>query len=204
MIYILRDIPTMYFEGIEELATDTIEDDVWEVYCQDRSAWKVENGKFVRIKPPEEVRAAALNGKYIPDERESAAALLRTFLKTNPPQDTETKLAVSGLYAAWTAGKYEVGDIRNHAGQTWECLQSHDNAEYPDIVPENAQTWHTFWKPLHGKSAATARPWVKPQFGTTDMYLTGEYMVYTDGKTYKCLSDTVYSPEEYAKAWEAC
>ena len=30
----------------------------------------------------------------------------------------------------------------------------------------------------------------------------GEYMVYTDGTTYKCLSDTVYTPEEYAQAWE--
>lgn len=30
----------------------------------------------------------------------------------------------------------------------------------------------------------------------------GEYMVYTNGKIYKCLSDTVYSPEEYAAHWE--
>lgn len=34
------------------------------------------------------------------------------------------------------------------------------------------------------------------------MYHAGEYMVYTDGKIYKCLSDTVYSPEEYAADWE--
>lgn len=29
------------------------------------------------------------------------------------------------------------------------------------------------------------------------------HMVYTDGKVYKCLSDTVYSPEEYAQAWDS-
>ena len=33
------------------------------------------------------------------------------------------------------------------------------------------------------------------------MYHAGEYMVYTDGNTYECVSDTVYSPDEYAQAW---
>lgn len=27
-------------------------------------------------------------------------------------------------------------------------------------------------------------------------------MIYTDGNIYKCVSNTVYSPEEYAAAWE--
>ena len=202
MIYILRDSPTMYFDGIEKIATDTIENSVWEVYCQDKSAWEIKEGKFVQIKPLEEVKSSFINKKYIPDENKSTNALILSFLKSNPPQDTETKLSISGFYEMWTAGKYEVGDICNYAGQTYECTQAHDNATYPDITPENPQTWANFWKPLHGKSAANARPWVKPQFGTTDMYLTGEHMVYTDGKTYKCLSDTVYSPEEYASAWE--
>ena len=202
MIYILRDSPTMYFDGIEKIATDTIENSVWEVYCQDKSAWEIKEGKFVQIKPLEEVKSSFINKKYIPDENKSTNALILSFLKSNPPQDTETKLSISGFYEMWTAGKYEVGDLCNYAGQTYECTQAHDNATYPDITPENPQTWANFWKPLHGKSAANARPWVKPQFGTTDMYLTGEHMVYTDGKTYKCLSDTVYSPEEYASAWE--
>lgn len=30
----------------------------------------------------------------------------------------------------------------------------------------------------------------------------GEYMIYTDGITYRCLSDTNFSPEEYPEAWE--
>ena len=38
--------------------------------------------------------------------------------------------------------------------------------------------------------------------GTTDMYHAGEYMIYTDNKIYKCLRDSVYSPEEYASDWE--
>lgn len=34
------------------------------------------------------------------------------------------------------------------------------------------------------------------------MYKTGEYMIWTDGNTYKCIQDTNFSPEEYAQAWE--
>lgn len=115
--------------------------------------------------------------------------------------DDDSRLRASGLYEDWQAGSYAAGDIRNAGGQTWECYQAHDNAVYPDIQPGNA-AWYTFWRPLHGKTPTTARPWVAPQ-GAHDMYKAGEYMVYTDGVTYRCLSDTVYTPEEYAQAWEA-
>ena len=64
----------------------------------------------------------------------------------------------AGVYDKWAAGKYEVGDIRTHAGQVWECWTAHDNAIYPDITPDNPQTWANFWRPLHGKSPETARP----------------------------------------------
>lgn len=62
--------------------------------------------------------------------------------------------------------------------------------------------WRKLRRPLHGKNVATARPWVKPQYGTTDMYHAGEYMVYTDGSVKKALRDTVYSPDEYAADWQ--
>lgn len=190
------------YDGIDEDKdiVGTIEDSIWELYCNYPNYYKIENGVFTPTVSESEANSKKLNDKYIPKTEQSATGLLHSLLKT--VTDSETKLAVSGLYDTWAAGKYEVGDIRNYAGQTWECIQAHDNSVYPDIKPDNAQTWHTFWKPLHGKSATNARPWVKPQFGTTDMYLTGEFMVYTDGKVYKCLSDTVYSPEEYAQYWE--
>lgn len=204
MYYVIGKYVYAPYDGhdFDERATDTIDDLVWELYSQDKDYYKIENGKFIALKPFAEVQAVALNKKYIPDESKSAAVLLRTMLKTTPLSDDDTKIAVSGLYEQWALGKYEVGDIRNNAGQTWECHTAHDNAVYPDIMPDNPQTWANFWRPLHGKSKETARPWVKPQYGTTDMYHAGEYMVYTDGKTYKCVSDTSYSPEEYAQAWE--
>ena len=149
-----------------------------------------------------EVNNYILNLGYIPTETESIIYLAKTYLQSNAPQSVTDNLELSGLYDTWELGSYSVGDIRNYAGQTWECWTAHDNAIYPDIAPDNPQTWANFWRPLHGTSPETARPWTKPVAGTTDMYHVGEYMVYTDDKTYKCVSDTVYNPEEYAQAWE--
>lgn len=112
----------------------------------------------------------------------------------------DKRIRASGLYEEWLEGEYQVGDIRNNGGQTWECFQAHDNATYPDIKPDNP-AWFTFWRPLHGTSPETARPFV-PVMGAHDMYRAGEYMVYTDGKTYRCKQDTNFSPEDYPAAWE--
>ena len=111
----------------------------------------------------------------------------------------DQRLRVSGSTRSgrrWPMG----GDIRNANGQTWECFQAHDPEITPGIVPGDP-AWFTFWRPLHGKSPETARPFV-PVMGAHDMYRAGEYMIYTDGQTYRCKSDTNYSPEEYAQAWE--
>ena len=131
--------------------------------------------------------------------------------------EDDERLRASGLYEDWAAGAYQVGDICNTFAspegtppeealgaewtQTWECFQAHDNATYPDIRPGES-AWRTFWRPLHGKTPETARPFVPVQ-GAHDMYKAGEYMIYTDGKVYRCLSDTNFSPEDYTQAWEA-
>lgn len=112
----------------------------------------------------------------------------------------DQRIRASGLYETWSEGSYQVGDIRNTEDQTWECFQAHDTATYPDIRPGEA-SWYTFWRPLHGTSPETARPFVPVQ-GAHDMYRAGEYMIYTDGQTYRCLGDTNFSPEEYPAAWE--
>lgn len=170
--------------------------------------YKYENGEIVERtdeeKMPErkERRESGLQSQYIPSFDDSLNTFMRAvILKESASFDVDMKIKTAGVYDKWAAGKYEVGDIRNHAGQTWECWTAHDNAIYPDITPDNPQTWANFWRPLHGKSPETARPWTKPWAGTTDMYHAGEYMIYTDGNTYECVSDTVYSPDEYAQAW---
>lgn len=146
------------------------------------------------------MEAAALSAQYIPSPLQSVTEIGKMMLAQIPELTSDDKLRISGVYETWVPGVYEVGDIRNYSGQTWECFQAHDNAIYLDIVPDNA-AWFTFWRPLHGKTAATARPFVPVQ-GAHDMYRTGEYMVYTDGKIYKCKQDTNFSPDDYKDAWE--
>lgn len=122
----------------------------------------------------------------------------------------DQKIRASGLYADWAPGAYSLGDYYNTyaAGalgpewnQTWECIQAYDSAVYPDIVPGN-EAWFTFNKPLHGTAPETARPFLKPQHGTTDTYKPGECMVWTDGLVYQCRRETDFSPEEYPNDWE--
>lgn len=130
----------------------------------------------------------------------SAIYLSRLTLAGGTVDTDDKRLRASGLYEDWAAGKYAVGDIRNAVGQTWECYQAHDNAVYPDIAPDNA-AWYTFWRPLHGTSRETARPFVPVQ-GAHDMYRAGEWMIWTDGAYYECLSDTNFSPADYPAAWQ--
>lgn len=137
--------------------------------------------------------------KNLYDALASAIYLSKLSLAGQAVETDDQRIRASGLYEDWTAGAFVAGDIRNVEGQTWECFQAHDNGVYPDIVPGNA-AWYTFWRPLHGTSPETARPFVPVQ-GSHDMYHAGEYMT-LDGVLYRCKQDTNFSPEDYAAAWE--
>lgn len=104
------------------------------------------------------------------------------------------------LCRAWSKGKHETGEVYSAGEQIWQCIQDYDNAVYPDIVPDGT-AWSTFHKPYHGATIETALPYVAPT-GAHDMYVAGEYMVWTDGRVYKCIQNTAYSPAEYKTAWE--
>lgn len=190
-------------DGATEIEDPSAE--VREDFALHHTAYKLENGQLI----PDEYKLAAeqaaaeqaaLTARYIPSEAQSAAAVGRMVLAQMADLDDDSRIRVSGLYKPWTAGKYEVGDIRNSGGQTWECFQAHDCAVYPDIKPGGA-AWFTFWRPLHGKSAETARTFVPVQ-GAHDMYHAGECMVWTDGRIKRATQDTPYSPEDYPLAWE--
>ena len=96
----------------------------------------------------------------------------------------------------WTQGEYVIGDVRKYNGQPKICSQAHDSTNNATHNPTVA----SLWSPYHAKSKEYALPWIAPT-GAHDIYKKDEYMVFTDGKTYKCLSDTNYSPTEYAQAW---
>lgn len=101
------------------------------------------------------------------------------------------------LIEEWVQGAYKEGDIRAFNGAAYKCVQDHDSTEHP----EWDCTVATMWVQYHGTTVETARNWAAPT-GPHDTYKEGEYMVYTDGKTYKCLAETMYSPVDAGTSWE--
>lgn len=93
---------------------------------------------------------------------------------------------------------YAVGDVRTYNNQPWKCVQAHTHHGESGWEPGVAAS---LWANYHATDADHALPWIQPT-GAHDMYKTNEYMIYTDGKIYKCLSDTNFSPTEYSQAWE--
>lgn len=144
---------------------------------------------------------ATAQSPYIPTPEQSAVSMMRVaFSAQVADMDDDQIIQCSGLADQWKPGNHTVGEVYNAGDQTWECYQAYDNDVYPDIKPTDP-SWYTFNRPLHGKSPETARPFVPVQ-GAHDMYRSNEYAIWTDGNTYRCKSDTNFSPEDYPDAWE--
>ena len=161
---------------------------------------KYVNGEYIDMTPEE---IAALNDipvePTVYDEQTAMVTAVRLLMQDRRPTTADERIQCAALYPVWAAGVHAQGDIYTVDGDPWECIQSYDNGVYPDINPRNA-AWHTFNRPYHGTTLETARNFVQPT-GAHDMYKAGEWMIY-DGKAYKCLSDTAYSPGDYSAAWE--
>lgn len=94
---------------------------------------------------------------------------------------------------------YAVGDICRDPDteQPKKCAIAYDGSEQPEWTIKVG----TIWYPYHGIDRFTAYPWEAPT-GAHDIYKAGEWMTYTDGKVYKALSDTAYSPDDLSTSWE--
>lgn len=113
----------------------------------------------------------------------------------------ETPSEVNEYQAAvreWQPGVFAAGDVRQRLGAPYKCVQAHDSTANPGWTPEATPA---LWMQYHGTTPESARPWIAPT-GAHDMYKAGEYMIWTDGKTYKAKMDTAYSPTDYPQAWE--
>ena len=97
MFYIIND--TVFGGDITRLpeATDTIEDAVWELYCSDPTAYKIENGKFVKLKDETELRANAIRTRR---ERECFPIINRGKLWYDKLTE-EQKTELATWYEAW-------------------------------------------------------------------------------------------------------
>lgn len=112
-------------------------------------------------------------------------------------EDKTLVIAASEYFKPWTPDSYSVGDVRlNQNGVPKECITAHDSVTNPDWTIDVP----SLWKPYHSRKADYALPYEAPT-GAHDMYKAGEYMIYTDGIIYECLSDTAYSPTDYPQAW---
>ena len=172
------------------------------------SLYKVVNGKKIEM-TDEEIEQ--LDKEYAEQEyaerirprteTEGVLALAKLFLteKITESEDKTLGIQCMALFPVWQPDIYSVGDVRTDpdTGYPYECILAHDS--------EVNTSWtikeRTLWKPWHSRYADYALPWEQPT-GAHDMYLTGEYMIWTDKKVYKCLKNTNFSPEEYAQAWK--
>ena len=110
---------------------------------------------------------------------------------------TETINAVVSIMRQWTPSVYVIGDVRTENDIPYKCVQAHDSTANPTWNPSASPS---LWMQYHGTSVETARNWIAPT-GAHDMYKVDEYMIWTDGKIYKCIQDTIYDPASYAQAW---
>lgn len=117
--------------------------------------------------------------------------------ETAGADDKTLAISCSALFKEWTPGKYKVGDIRTKDKIPYECMNDHDSTINTDWTIDT----RSIWKPYHSRRKEWALPFIHPT-GAHDMYKSGEYMIYEDGKTYYCKTDTNFSPEEYPNAWE--
>ena len=122
-----------------------------------------------------------------------------------PESNANEVIDLYPLLEPWKAGtmdapvNYAVGDVRTHAGQPWKCAQAHTHRGEPGWEPGTAAS---LWAAYHATDAAHALPWIAPT-GAHDAYQTGEWMIWTDGNTYRCTQNaTVWGPDELPSAWE--
>lgn len=128
---------------------------------------------------------------------ERARALRELIRECAQNSDDKTlAIATSNYFEKWTLGQYSVGDIRTNNGKPYECILAHDSTVNTDWTIDV----RTLWKPYHSRKKEFALPFEAPT-GSHDMYKAGEYMIWTDGETYLCKSDTNYNPSEYTQAW---
>ena len=135
--------------------------------------------------------------------RKMAALSARDLRERSPQMDGTAIIAEEEYIPFWRADKdysaVVVGAPVKHEEQVYALLQPHNASHYAQTPAELPALWIV----KHTTDPYKAKPWVKPT-STSDMYLKEECMVWNDGTVKKCILDagTIYSPDEYAQAWE--
>ena len=120
--------------------------------------------------------------------------------------DADGTIEAAPLLKEWKAGTMEMpvsyitGDVRTYGGQPWRCVQAHVHYGEAGWDPAGARA---LWAPYHATKKEYALPYVQP-VSAEDAYNTGEWMLWTDGRTYQALRDAVdRGPDALGDAWQA-
>lgn len=111
---------------------------------------------------------------------------------------------MTALLEPWKAGtmespvEYPKDAVRTHSGSPWRCTMAHTHHGETGWAPGES---NAMWTQKHGTDRAHALPWVAPT-GAHDVYMAGEWMIYTDGLAYRCMQDnTAHAPDVLPSAW---
>ena len=106
-------------------------------------------------------------------------------------------LKESGLSRKWEPGSFmSTGELVEHNEALYTVLQSHQSQEdwTPDVSP-------SLFAPLLTSPTGEVLEWVQPE--STNPYMKGDRVLWTDGKTYESLIDNnVWSPKAYPQGWK--
>ena len=134
-------------------------------------------------------------------EMEGLVELAKTVLTERIAESEDKTLGIQcmALFPVYEQNKqHDAGEVATtqETGYPYECMTAYDGVIQQDWTIDN----RTLWKPWHSRKKEYALPWEMPT-GAHDMYKSGEYMIWTDGKVKKCNQNTNFSPDEYPQAW---
>ena len=141
------------------------------------------------------VKTGVAQGQVVEADKHARTrkAILSTIDVSAIPPET---LIESGLTKEWKDTDYfTAGEPITNDGIIYKVLQSH--AKQADRVPGIA---HSLFAPILTDSNGAALPWVQPE--STNPYMKGDRVLWTDGKVYESTIDNnVWSPEAYPAGW---
>lgn len=107
---------------------------------------------------------------------------------------------LSPLLKEWKPGKHNAGDVVVYNDYPYRVNDpGHDSTGNDSWNPEDTPA---LFSPYHATDAAHALPWKAPT-SAADAYQAGEWMLWTDGKSYRCKQDaTVWGPDILSTSWE--
>ena len=150
-------------------------------------------------------KAEAESGMRLSERNDRYQALVQVQLEHDKAQqmiaatdDPDTLIALMPGMDQWAQRTYAVGDIVSYHGAPYRCVQAHDATGQPDWTPEQ---YRAGWANYHARSKELALPWAQP-LGAHGAYMTGEWMIWTDGNYYECVQDNDHSPEAWPQGWQ--